>query len=119
MMQTETRSLEKLNSIRESQSRAISQIRIRPPSSNSSKARAFDNVVREEEEKDYMDYIMSPKENEEGTSPLTLDRIETRQSGRGKNSSRNSHEAIALYEVMEKEKDASFRGSNPMIQDLS
>jgi len=117
-MQTDNRSLEKLYS--NHQSRTNSQeIRIRPSSVNSSKARAFDHIVREEEEKEYnIDYIISPKENEDGTSPLTLEKIDTRQSGKGKNSGRSSKEPIALYEVLDQDHPA-LKSFDPIIQDLS
>jgi hypothetical protein len=118
LMHSESRSLEKLYNkiqLRSSHSASQSQeIRIKPSASsiNSSKARALESVVREEEEREYnMDLIISPKNNENDTSPLTLDRIETRQSARGKNSARKSKGDIgAIYEVVE---------GDPIIDDLS
>jgi len=117
-MQTENRFLEKLYS--NHQSRTNSQeIRIKPSSVNSSKGRAFDHVVKEEEEKEYnLDYIISPKSDEDGTSPLTLDKIDTRHSGKGRNSARSSKEPIALYEVLDQDHPA-LKSFDPMMQDLS
>lgn len=118
-MHSESRSLEKLYNKIQSRSSHNStsqsqEIRIKPSTSstNSSKARALESVVREVEEREYnMDLIISPKNNENDTSPLTLDRIDTRQSARGRNSARKSKGDIgAIYEVVEGE---------PIIDDLS